>query len=322
MKKNIPGLILTFLLAAAAVSLARGSSSLNAICLAIVAGLIWGNLCDGRWATQPGLHFTEERLLPTAIALMGLELNLQALKETGISAPLIVFPAMFLSITTAVLMGRLLKLPLKSALLTGIGNSVCGSSAILAAAPAMQSKKEARGLSVAAVNLMGTGGIFLLPAIAHLAGFNVHQTATLLGGTLQAVGQVAASASTLSEEIARQALLIKMIRVLMIGPIVLLLTHLFKEKGTERKPLWKYIPTYMIGFAACSILGSLFHNDVHILPRATATGQFLLAMGMVAVGSQMQLKTLINQGTRTLIVALSSSVVLVTATLVLCSLLT
>ncbi|QBG48264.1 putative sulfate exporter family transporter [Verrucomicrobia bacterium S94] len=320
MKTLIPGLFPAILIAIAAIAASYWNASLNAVCSAIFLGLLLGRLFRKYPGTAAGLNFAEKRLLPCAIALMGLELDLQSLKEIGIAAPAVTLPAMALSISTAVWVGKRLNLPLKTALLTGIGNSVCGSSAVLAAAPALQSGKEDRGLAVTAVNLAGTIGIFLLPAVAQAVGLSGQKTAYLLGGSLQAVGQVAAAALTVSDQITHQALVIKMLRVLMIGPIVILLTRLNRTENGEHKAWWKHIPGYIIGFAVCSLLSSLFHNHTALLSGLNATGRFLLTVAMVAVGSGMQLRTLGRQGAGILGITLLSSIVLTGSVLLLSAL--
>ncbi|MDZ8118194.1 YeiH family protein [Pontiella agarivorans] len=320
MKTLLPGLIPAILLAAAAAAAARCCSSLNAVCTAIFLGLLLSRLFRKFPATVAGLDFAEKRMLPCAIAFMGLELDLQSLKEIGTAAPLVTLPAMALSISVTAWVGTRMRIPLKTALLTGIGNSVCGSSAVLAAAPALQSGKEERGLAVTSVNLAGTVGIFLLPLIAHAIGMSAQKTAYLLGGSLQAVGQVAAAAISVSEQVTHQALVIKMLRVLMIGPIVILLTRLNHSEGAAQKAWWKHVPGYMFGFAACSILSSLFHSSTALLNGFTATGRFMLTVAMVAIGSSMEIRTLCRQGGGILGLTLLSSLILTGTVLLLSAL--
>lgn len=316
MKKQVPGILLAVVLAASARWLAGFCPGINAVCLAILIGMIWGNVAGHYQVTQAGLAFTEKRILPVAIALMGLELNLKSLSELGPTALLIILPAMVFGIFSAMLFGRLLKVPVRNSLLIGIGSSVCGSSAILAAAPALESEKDECALAVAAVNLIGTVGLFILPVLARLLDLSDMQSAYLLGGSLQAVGQVVASGLSLSDSIGHQALVVKMLRVLMIGPIVLTLIRIFHSgKGGARKR--GLVPGYIIGFAACSLLGTFLTGDRVVLPHLCSLGSGLLTVAMVAIGSKIQFQSLWKQGGKTLAVSIGSGLVLTATVLFL-----
>lgn len=316
MKTYLPGIFIVLLLSALAMVASTFIRGLNTVCLAILVGVVWGNVFGRHSAPAAGMQCTEKHILPIAIALMGLELNLPALKELGPVAPLVVLPAMTLSILTAWGVGRLLKIPPRTALLLGIGNSVCGSSAILAVEPVLKPGKQECALAIAAVNLMGTLGLFILPHLAALLHFNEIKSAYLIGGGLQAVGQVVASGLSISTTIGHQALVIKMMRVLMIGPIVMILMLSFGRKKSD--PPRQLIPGYIIGFAVCSLIGSLFQSDTLLLSGLQNLGTGLMVMAMVAIGSKIRIRSLIQQGGKALILTTCSSLALI-STLVLLS---
>jgi uncharacterized integral membrane protein (TIGR00698 family) len=317
MKTKLPGLVLSIVLGSIAFAVSRSVHGLNTVCTAILVGMVWGNLFARIRQPQSGLAFTERHILPVAIALMGFELNLATLHELGWRAVLTVIPAMAISITAAVGIGRLLKLPMRTALLLGVGNSVCGSSAILAAAPTIKPEKHDCAVAIAAVNLMGTVGLFMLPHLARMLNLGETRTAYLLGGSLQAVGQVVAAGLSVSDAVGHQAVVIKMLRVLMIGPIVLILSAMpgigERPVGRRRSP----VPGYIIGFAGCALLGSLFSTDTLVLPNVRLLGSGLMVMAMVAVGSKIQFKTLVQQGAKAILVTLFSSLILIATVLLL-----
>ncbi|MDF7807681.1 putative sulfate exporter family transporter [Pontiellaceae bacterium B12219] len=317
MKTKLPGILLAIALGIVAFAVSRHVHALNTVCTAILIGMVWGNLFERAVPARNGLDFTERHILPVAIALMGLELNFATLHDLGWTAVLIVIPAMAASILSAVVIGRLLKLPARTALLLGVGNSVCGSSAILAAAPTIKPEKHDCAVAIAAVNLMGTIGLFVLPHLALMLELGDIRTAYLLGGSLQAVGQVAAAGLSVSDWIGNQAVVIKMLRVLMIGPIILMLSVMLGSKarseGRPRSP----VPGYIIGFAVCALLGSLFRTEQVVLLQLRTLGGGLMVMAMVAIGSKIQFKTLLRQGSKALIITFCSSLVLVSVVLLL-----
>ena len=162
--------------------------------------------------------------------------------------------------------------------------------------------------AIAAVNLLGTLGMFLLPAIALGLGLHARSTEYLLGGSLQSVGQVAAAGFAVSHQVGQGALVIKMLRVLMIGPIVMGL-HWFlqpgKGKGAGRR---LYVPGYIIGFLACAVLAASFPGDTVVLPWVEALAKFLLTVAMAAVGCRINFRALLSQGPRSLLLVTLLSV--------------
>jgi uncharacterized integral membrane protein (TIGR00698 family) len=317
MKKLLPGLLLTVFIAICALFTSAHCPGLGSICFAIVIGMLFGNLLPAQPALDAGLAFAENRILPIAIAMMGAELELHALGQLGGKAFLIVLPPMALSIGCSLALGRMLKLPRKAALVLGVGNSVCGSSAILAAAPAIKAEKKEVAVAIASVNLMGTIGLFTLPILAHLLELSAQNTSYLLGGSLQAIGQVVAAGFSVSNSVGEAAVVIKMLRVLMIGPIVVILHLIFKSSSSEPGQKKRYIPDYIIGFIAFAVLASVFQHDTLILPRVRWGATQLMLIAMAAVGFRIQFKSLIVHGAKAVGLVAMLSLLQVSAILLL-----
>lgn len=317
MKKRFPGLLLAVGIAALARWIAGYIPGPGDVCWAILIGIVFGNLLPLGERMEPGLEFAEGYLLPVAIALMGTELELHALGKLGFTALLIVVPSMAVSIAASLLIGRWFKLPMRAALVLGIGNSVCGSSAVLAAAPALKAEKHDVAVAIASVNLAGTVGMFLLPALAVLLTLPDVKTACLLGGSLQAVGQVVAAGFAVSDDVGNTALVIKMLRVLMIGPIVMILHTVFHSKGTAPGQKKKYVPGYILGFMLCAAAAAVFSHDTLILPHAKTAAKLLMGVAMAAVGCRIHFRPLLAQGPKALLFVALLSVIQAGAVLIL-----
>lgn len=309
MKHLLPGLSLSIAIALLAHGVAIYLPGPGSICFAIVIGIAAGNLLPGAAITNAGVAFAEKRILPIAIALMGTELELHTLGALGMSALLIVLPAMAVSILTAVLLGRSLNLSTEASLMLGIGNSVCGSSAVLASAPALNAEKHDVAAAIAAVNLLGTIGMFVLPAAAVALSLPALKSAYLIGGSLQAVGQVVAAGYSMSPAIGHNALVIKMLRVLMIGPIVMVLHWIFRTRDGEDGRRKLYVPGYIIGFVLCAVAAYLFHGNTIVLPRVESLADMLLTVAMAAVGCRINLRALMSQGPRALLLVTMLTVI-------------
>ncbi len=233
---------------------------LGAVAIAIVLGITIGNTVKFGEKFNPGISFSEKNILSFAIALMGVNLNFTILQELGIKTVLFVIIAMGITIFSAVILSKIFNFNPKIALLMGIGNGVCGSSAIAATEKIIGAEKEDVGLSVAIVNFLGTIGIFLLPFITNIVlGFGDLKSGLAIGNTLQAVGQVVAAGFSISPDAGHIATIVKMTRILMLFPLVLVLLFIFKEKikGDKQKFQLPKMPVFIIGFILFSLIPTL-----------------------------------------------------------------
>lgn len=197
--KMIYGVLLCSVLALAALLISK-YIPIGMVTLAIILGIIIGNTLKLSVTFQQGITYSEKNILSFAIALLGIKLNYKIIAELGYTTLLIIMLAMFVTIITAIILGKVFKVEQNLVLLVGIGNGVCGSSAIAASKNILEASEEDVGLSVAVINVLGAIGIFLLPFIAQtVLHFTDMQSGVLIGNTLQAVGQVVAAGFSVNE---------------------------------------------------------------------------------------------------------------------------
>ena len=188
----------------------------------------------------------------------------------------------------------------------GCGNAVCGSSAIGAVSPVLNSSREEIGLSISVVNLLGTIGIFMIPALAKLTHLTDVQLPIFIGTSLQAVGQVAAAGFTIGTEAGEQAILVKMIRILMLGVLIVVLKLCFSVRGTQtdkKATLTDYVPVFMLVFIAFSLLRTFAQLPEWLIDGASNLQHVLLLTAMAAIGASINFKKLIHQTPKVLIFA-------------------
>ncbi len=305
LKKLAPGLTLALLIGLSGRYLGIYFPKLGGVTAAILLGLIIGNIFEIKDSYKSGINFAEKKLLALAIMLMGLKLELKVLSDLGAEAIIIIIIIMVAStIIFGLLYGRLTGLNTKLSLLLGVGNAICGSSAIAAVAPVLDNKEEEIGLSIGVVNLLGTIGIFLLPQIARLVGFTDKSSALMIGGTLQAVGQVVAAGFSMNEAVGRIATVVKMGRILMLGPIVLFFSFFFSKRGEESKDgKGVNIPKFIIGFFIFSLIGSIGVLPVELADLLKALSKFVLIIAMAAIGLKIKVASLFEQGPKALLVS-------------------
>lgn len=295
MKQIKNGLILSIVIAALSILLAR-FLPIGSVAIAIMLGIVIGNIVTVPKSFESGITYSEKTLLAFAIALMGIDLNFAILSSLGLKTVILIILAMVLTVFAAVVIGRIFKVDKKLSLLLGIGNGVCGSSAIAAAAPIIKPNQNHIGLSVAVVNLLGTVGIFLLPAIGFFLEFSDIDTGILIGNTLQAVGQVTAAGFSVSDTGGISATTVKMGRVLLLTPLIFILIYIYhKEKDPNVKTA--RFPAFILFFILFSILGSTSLLDENIKSFISTLSHLSLVVAMSAVGLKIQFSHIKNEGT-------------------------
>lgn len=294
-KNKIKGLILTIIISFIAFLLAK-YIAIGSVAIAIILGIILGNSLKIDKTYDAGITYAEKTLLAYAIALMGINLDFTILNSLGLKTLIIIVLGMVVTIYSAIIIGKYYKIDTKLALLLGIGNGVCGSSAISATAPIIKADKNSIGLSVAIVNLLGTLGIFLLPFIAFTFGLNDIDAGILIGNTLQAVGQVTAAGFSVSDTAGISATTVKMGRVLLLTPLVLILIYIYSKKERNDTDQKTAIPAFIIFFVLLSLVSSFSLVSAEIKSVISSTSHILLIIAMSAVGLKIHFGSIKNEG--------------------------
>jgi len=278
--------------------------SFSTATVAIIVGMLVGNVFyntfhgDGSHF-KVGVKWAEKDLLMFAIALMGINLNFTMLANLGFQTILIIIAGMVFTIFMGMFIGKLFKLNPKLSLMIGIGNGVCGSSAIAATSGVAKVQSNDIGVSIALVNLMGTIGIFLAPFLAHSLGFTDIQAGIFTGNTLQAVGQAVAAGFSISDEAGHYATVVKMGRVLLLVPLVLILIYIAKKEHTQSdeetdKKAKVGVPSFILWFVGFSVVASL-----GLLPKEAETfissfSYYITIIAMSAIGLMIHFGTIIK----------------------------
>lgn len=301
---NTYGVILCLVIGGIALSLSF-VIPIGAVALSILLGTVLGNLVTLNKDVQKGVSFSEKHLLSLAIAFMGVNLDFQILIDAGLKSLLLVLLALCITILCGVIIGRIFKLDNKMALLLGIGNGVCGSSAIAATEKIIGANEEQVGLSIAIVNFLGSIGIFLMPLLAKfIFHFSDIKSGILIGNTLQAVGQVVAAGFSISQPTGQIAVIIKMTRILMLLPLVFILIFLFfsRNKPVDKEHMKPQVPIFIIGFVLFSLLPTFNLLKEDFINIISHLSHYLLIIAMAGIGLKIKFKSVLNEGRSALIV--------------------
>lgn len=276
---------------------------IGAITIAIIAGIVLGNLIKSNESFKAGIDFSEKQLLPFSIALMGVNLNFLILNELGLKSIFIIISGIVFTLCAALVLAKLFKFDIKFALLIGIGNAICGSSAIAATEGILGVEKENVGLAVTVVNFLGTIGIFLLPLLSTtLFKFDSIGTGLLIGNTLQAVGQVVAAGFSVNDLAGQTATIVKMARILMLTPIVLILIFMFfRRKTTQQAKPQNGIPWFIVGFMLFSLIPTFELLSDSLIKIIATISEYILIVAMAAIGLKIKMESILRDGRQALL---------------------
>ncbi|WP_026685630.1 YeiH family protein [Azovibrio restrictus] len=291
----LPGLSLILAVGLAATLLATGTSlsqqGFGPLSLAILVGALLGNLLPRLQApgNQPGLRLAQRQFLRLGVALSGFNLSLQQLLQVGGSGLLADLLVVGSTLGLGYFLGtRWLGLDRETALLTSAGSAICGAAAVVATVPVLRLEEaraaEKTAVAVATVVLFGTLAMLLYPLLARWVWLDHPGFGIYVGSTVHEVAQVVAIGHSLGEQVARDGMVVKMLRVLLLIPFLLFLSALPGRQGRETGRPAITIPWFALGFIACVGLNSLAllpPAGVELLRQLAA---LLLTGAMAALG--------------------------------------
>jgi uncharacterized integral membrane protein (TIGR00698 family) len=318
-RKILPGLLLCAAVTATAAGLEHietalfGRAWLESLVLAILLGTSLRTLTplSARW--DAGIHFSAKTLLELAVLLLGATVSAGALLANGWMLLAGIAGVVVLAISCSYAIGRLSGLSAKLALLIACGNSICGNSAIAAVAPVIDADGEDVAASISFTAVLGVIVVLLLPLAMPLLSLSASQYGVFAGLTVYAVPQVLAATGAVSLTSAHVGTLVKLVRVLMLGPVVLLLSLFGPQAGTasrQRLRLSALVPWFIAGFLALMALRSAGLLPPALLKPAQAASSLLTVMSMAALGLGVDARSVLRAGGRVTMVVVLSLLVL------------
>lgn len=283
----------------------------------LVIAILLGTVVRTAWAPgarfAPGIGFSAKTLLEIAVMLLGASISFQAVMQAGVGLILGIAVVVAVAIGASYGLCRLLGLPKRMAVLVACGNSICGNSAIAAVAPVIGAKPEDVASSIAFTAILGVIVVLGLPLLVPVLGLSETQYGVLAGLTVYAVPQVLAATLPIGMVSTQLGTLVKLVRVLMLGPVVIGLSLAMGRDGASRPgfSLNRFVPWFIIGFLALAALRSAGLIPDPVLLAVVPLATILTVISMAALGLGVDLKVLGRVGGRvTLAVTLSLLVLL------------
>jgi len=288
----LPGLILAVALAALAIVLAdlpaiKNATHVSALLLVILLGMLVRSVVPIPAATTPGLRMAQRPILRWAVAGLGFRLSLGELWRIGVPALVVVTLSTGLALWFGWWIAGRLGVPRKLGILLGVGGAICGASAVVAADSVVQGERRDAPIALAVITLLGTIGILLYPLLYHALGMTPFVYGVWDGASLHEMAQVVAAGFGVSDEAARVATVVKLARIALLAPVVLMLAADLRRHHQQAGIAHVApVPWFLVLFLVFAVINSIGVVPAPWLDALRRADLWLLCVGMAGVGLQ------------------------------------
>jgi uncharacterized integral membrane protein (TIGR00698 family) len=304
----LPGILLCVAIALLADRLAvlPGLRVFGPLTLALVLGIALRAAAGPLPWSDAGSRLCARPVLRIGVFLMGARLDFALVAKVGPRVLLLDLLLICVGLVGIAWLARTFSVPARLATLLAVGTSICGASAVVAAGAVTRADEEDVTLAVALCGILGTAGVLFYVLIGPLLPVTMTQLAILCGSTLHEVAQVIAAAFTWGNASGDLGTLVKLTRVVLLAPALLVLGLLMRGPGVRYS--WKEppVPWFVIGFIALGVAGSLGGFPGENRAILSATSIFLMTCAMAAMGLHTPIGMIRRAGARVLYAGLAA----------------
>lgn len=300
----LPGLALCLAVTGVAFALDRleahlfGRDWIESLVLAILIGTLVRTVFEPGAVFDKGITFAAKPLLEVAVVLLGASISARTLAGAG---PLLIggiAGTVVVAIVFSYGISRVLGLPHQMSLLVACGNSICGNSAIAATAPVIGANGKDVAASIAFTAVLGVIVVLALPLLIPVLGLTPAQYGVMAGLTVYAVPQVLAATIPVASLSVQIGTLVKLVRVLMLGPVVFVLAMSNRSTLSGRNRIGQFVPWFIVGFLGLMALRSLDLIPASLLAPMGSTATILTIVSMAALGLGVDARVVARAGGR------------------------
>lgn len=299
--------------------------SLSPLIVGIILGMLYANslrnYIPDTWV--PGIKVCTKQILRLGIIFYGFRLTIQQVIAIGASAVVIDIIVIVGTLLLGLLFGKLLKMDRDTVIMTSTGSAICGAAAVLGAEPVVKCAPHKTAIAVSTVVIFGTISMFLYPILfrSGIVDLTPEQMAVYTGSTLHEVAHVVGAGNAMDAtgalHLADQATITKMIRVMMLAPVLLIFGFLIKpsndgaEQGAPKGKRKITIPWFAFWFIIVIFINSAI-SSINIIPAETLSSAlsyvnnvdtFMLTMAMTALGTETSFDKFKQAGAKPFILA-------------------
>jgi uncharacterized integral membrane protein (TIGR00698 family) len=324
LRRLLPGIALCVAITVVAVMLQAvevrlaGEPYLEALVLAILLGVVVRTAWQPAPGFVPGIAFSAKFLLECAVVMLGASVSVTTVLALGPFLLIGIASVVAIALGVTFILCRALRLPLRMAILVACGNSICGNSAIAAVAPVIGADGDDIAASISFTAVLGVVVVLTLPLLVPVLQLSLTQYGVLAGLTVYAVPQVLAATLPIGALSNQVGTVVKLVRVLMLGPVVLGLSFLARDlrsdparARTNRRPQWQeFVPWFITGFLVLLIVRSLGLIPQIALSPITHLAAALTTVSMAALGLGVDVRVVAKSGVRVTLAVTASLIVL------------
>ncbi|MFA7660272.1 MAG: YeiH family protein, partial [Anaerovoracaceae bacterium] len=302
-KKSWKGIFLCICIAVPSWWLGRLVPVVGGPVFAILIGMLVAYFIRQNDSFQSGIAFTSKKILQFSVVLLGFGMNFADILSKGKQSLPIIIATISTSLIIAFVIYRAMKVPSRISTLVGVGSSICGGSAIAAAAPVIGARDEEIAQSISVIFLFNVMAALIFPTLGGAMGLSNEGFGLFAGTAVNDTSSVTAAAAAWDgihgSNTLDDAVIVKLTRTLAIIPITLALAFIRtkKEKGLDSNvSLKKIFPFFILYFVLASIITTVFSLPVEITVPIKELSKFCIIMAMSAIGLNTNIVKLIKTG--------------------------
>jgi uncharacterized integral membrane protein (TIGR00698 family) len=255
-----------------------------------------------------GVKFASSRVLQVAVVLLGAQLSIGAVLRIGAETLPVMLTTLAVCLIGAWLIGRALRVSSTLRTLIGVGTGICGASAIAAVTPVVGAIGADVAYAMSTIFLCNIAAVFLFPLLGHALGLSQHTFGVFAGTAVNDTSSVVATATIYGRQATDTAVVVKLVRTLMIIPIVIGLAGLEARRTarTQHAPIdaaprragFRLVPWFLIGFLSVVLLRTVGVLPTAAAPAFSGAATFLITVALAAIGVSTDFGALRRAGLR------------------------
>lgn len=311
-KTYAPGILLCLGIAIPAWLLGKWLPVVGGPVFAILIGMVITLLLKNKEWCASGVTFTSKKILQYAVILLGFGMNLTEILYQGKQSLPIIISTITTSLVVAFVLYKALRLQKNSAILIGVGSSICGGSAIAATAPVINADDEEVAQSISVIFLFNILAALIFPTLGGMLGLSDAGFGLFAGTAINDTSSVTAAAAAWDgihgSNTLDTATIVKLTRTLAIIPITLVLAFIRTRKAkTEegtRIQLKKIFPFFVLFFVLASVVTTVFQLPAAVTSPLKELSKFFIIMAMAAIGLNTNIVKLVKSGGKPILTGL------------------
>ncbi|MFU0789623.1 MAG: YeiH family protein [Virgibacillus proomii] len=288
-------------------------SVMGQLVIAIIIGMVWRSTIGVNAHWQSGITFSNKKLLRLGIVLLGMRLNLADIYNAGIKVFMIAAICLVFTLLVVYGLTRWFGVGKRLGILTACGTAICGAAAVVAVSPQVKAKDEETAVGAATIAVLGTIFTLIYSVIYSLLHLSPTAYGVFTGATLHEIAHVIAAADVGGSEAVDLAVIVKLTRVALLVPVVIVIGYLFQRSGetTNKKVSLSIIPWFILGFLAMSGFNTLGIVSETIANHIVTVAYLFIAMAMAGLGLNVDIKTFRRLGMKSFLAGAIGTILLV-----------